>query len=381
MSYFEKVRAFPNLYKIDTKGKLRVWRMNLGLYGDRAAHQAESGLLDGERVTSGWKEAFPKNTGKVNATDAHEQALKEIVALYEKRVERGASYTSESAGSYSKFVPMLAQKYKDGMNFGAGYIEIFSQPKLDGIRCIARADGLWTRSGKEITTANHIWQELLPLFDDHPEIVLDGELYNHDLHDDFNLITSLVRRAKPTQEEREKVERLIQYHVYDCFVESDPELVFSERNLLLEQYFSVDTRFVKMVQTEPIFSQEHLDNSFAHYLTEGYEGQMVRIDRPYENKRSKTLLKRKVFTTKEFEVKGMYEGQGTWSGHIKRFEIFLQNGNICGAGVRGKQDVLKKLLNENKTPDWATVRFFGYTEDGSLRFPVVVDWGWGERKD
>jgi len=42
---------------------------------------------------------------------------------------------------------------------------------------------------------------------------------------------------------------------------------------------------------------------------------------------------------------------------------------------------MKELLESGKTPDWATVRYFNLTPDGVPRFPVVVDYGFGERDD
>ena len=53
------------------------------------------------------------------------------------------------------------------------------------------------------------------LFKQNPLLVLDGELYNHDLRDNFEKIVSLVRKQKPTSDDRKEARKLIQYHVYD----------------------------------------------------------------------------------------------------------------------------------------------------------------------
>ena len=42
---------------------------------------------------------------------------------------------------------------------------IYSQPKLDGIRCIVKKDGMWSRNGKKIISAPHIHESLKPLFE------------------------------------------------------------------------------------------------------------------------------------------------------------------------------------------------------------------------
>ena len=89
----------------------------------------------------------------------------------------------------------------------------------------------------------------------------------------------------------------------------------------------------------------------------------------------------KEFITEEFEVVSMEEGQGNWSGHTKRFILRLADGREVGAGVRGNQDQLSKLWESQETPSWATLRYFDLTPDGIPRFPVVIDYGVGERDD
>jgi ATP-dependent DNA ligase len=117
-------------------------------------------------------------------------------------------------------------------------------------------------------------------------------------------------------------------------------------------------------------------------MERGYEGQMVRNDTPYEpNKRSKNLLKRKEFITSEFKVIEMLEGAGNWAGHTKKFRLALEDGTEFGSGVRGNQEQLKALWETQLPPTWATCRYFELTPDGIPRFPVVIDYGMGERND
>lgn len=127
--------------------------------------------------------------------------------------------------------------------------------------------------------------------------------------------------------------------------------------------------------------QEELDELYGIAMEAGFEGQMVRLNKEYQNKRSKYLLKRKEFITEEFEVLSVEEGQGNWSGYIKRFIVQMPDGTVCGAGVRGNQETMKQLFESKVKPDWATVRYFNLTPDGVPRFPVVVDWGQGKRED
>ena len=45
------------------------------------------------------------------------------------------------------------------------------------------------------------------MFKQNPWLVLDGELYNHDLRDDFEKIISLVRKQKPTDDDRKEARK------------------------------------------------------------------------------------------------------------------------------------------------------------------------------
>jgi len=67
----------------------------------------------------------------------------------------------------------------------------FIQPKLDGVRCLIQLNHeanergefpveAYSRTGKLWKNIDHILEELYPFFDKYPNVILDGELYNHD---------------------------------------------------------------------------------------------------------------------------------------------------------------------------------------------------------
>jgi len=374
----EVIKKYIPLYKLDTKGKTRVWYMELGQNGEEYGYRTVAGIKDGKMVTSEWRLSSGKNLGRSNETTPREQAESEIKSNYTSKQDSGYFGDQTMIKNFDKFMPMLANDYsklKKGLEF-----PVISQPKLDGIRCLSRANGLWTRAGKEITSCPHLEESLKEVFDAMPGIIIDGELYNHELKDDFNSITSMVRKTKLTEADITKSKELVQYHVYDLFDTNNPNMPFTDRQQLLSEIVK-DIEGVVVVETTKVFSQEKLDELYGTYLTDGFEGQMVRIDSAYENKRSKFLLKRKEFITDEFTVVSVEEGQGNWSGHIKRFVLNLPDGTQFGAGVRGNQATLRELFESNNKPTWATLRYFTPTPDGIPRFPVVVDWGVGERND
>ena len=374
------IEQLPKLYKRDSKGKTRVWEVEVGYSNDDyAGIRTVAGLDNGKKVTSEWNLSEAKNVGKSNSTTAYTQAQAEAKALWDKRIEKEYFVDIGMIDSYDKFDPMLAGDYtKVKVKPTSGY----SQPKLDGIRCIANSKGLWTRTGKPITSCPHILEEVRDLLESNPNVTLDGELYNHELKQDFNKIVSLVRKTKFTDDDLAESQRLVQYHVYDIHCSTNPDVTFSVRNVELEEYVTDSfDEYVHLVPTTFYNDQDELDELYSAYTADGYEGQMVRLDEKYENKRSKYLLKRKEFITEEFEVISMEEGQGNWSGHTKRFILRLEDGREVGAGVRGNQDQLSKLWESQETPSWATLRYFDLTPDGIPRFPVVIDYGVGERDD
>ena len=376
--YMKMIESLNTLYKRDTTGKIRSWTAQVSKNGSQGSWRVITGILDGKMVVSEWRLSEPKNVGKKNETTGYIQALAESNAELKKKTETGYFLDIDDIDNFAKFKPMLANDYaklKKPVEF-----PVISQPKLDGIRCIARVDGLWTRTGKPITSVPHVWEYLEDnFFRQYPDIILDGELYNHELKDDFNTITSIVRKAKHTPEDIAKSKALVQYHIYDCYDPFVPEWGLGNRRKFLyrKSGLRIGSEYIQLVPNHLCESVEDLDDTYSGYVSVGYEGQMVRIeDSEYQNKRSKNLLKRKEFITEEFDVVAVEEGQGNWSGCVKRFKF-----DGFDAGVRGTQAEMGDLLASGLTPTWATVRYFELTPDGVPRFPVVIDYGIGKRDD
>jgi DNA ligase-1 len=375
----------PELNKRGVKGEVRVWRMES--MDDK--HRTISGIQNGKMVESKWTTCKPKNVGRSNATSPEQQAVFEVEAKYAK--QRKSNYFDDinEIDNLTYFEPMLAVDWDKRKNKVVLADGVYAQPKLDGIRCINAApslfpvDGPATREGEPIVSIPHVEDALRHLFEVVPELILDGELYNHDLKDDFNQIASMVRKQKLTPAILAKTKELVQYHVYD--VPSHPG-TFSERFAFLthifENYLSEYSDVIKLVPTQYITDESALDELSVKWVADGYEGQMIRIDDVYQTqRRSNFLMKRKDFITEEFPVLAMEEGNGNWAGCTKRFIIQLPNDLTCEAVPRGTQGAMAALWESQKTPDWATVRHFGFTPDGKLRFPIVVDYGYGERVD
>lgn len=342
------------LYKRTATGAIQVWWQDV--IGNK--YRTCSGQLDGVITKSGWTVCDGKNIGKKNETSPEEQAQKEVEANYKKKLTQGGySETIEGVDQDTYTKPMLAQKYEDHtIKF-----PVFAQPKLDGIRCIANSKGLWSRQGKPITSCPHVWNAVHPFVNQGFEF--DGELYLHTLKDDFNSIVSAVRKDKPTKESAK-----IEYHVYDLV---DRRKHFSARIQLLNSLLLQPP--IKYVPTYKCGDQEELDELFASFIADGYEGQMIRLDKEYEHKRSKNLLKRKEFQDAECTILEICEGIGNRANMAGYVRCSL-NGVEFKAGIKGGEDLYVKLLDNKELykGGQATVRYFHLTPAGVPRFPVAV---------
>lgn len=365
------------LFKIDSNGNTRVWWIE----HDKKKYRTHSGIEGGKIVVSGWQYPVAKNVGRANATTIEEQVIAEVEAKYTEKQYQGKYHANKKHTSKgAQYIEcMLADKYDAKKHNKFPYR---AQPKLDGIRCLVSKDGMQSRNGKPIVSAPHIYEELKSFFEHYPDVVLDGELYNHDLKNDFEKIISLARKTKPTAADLEESREYIQYHIYDCITDDN----FSWRSIFIHHDIAVDyirnSKCIKTVKSVEISNQDDIQKYLGWYLEKGYEGMMLRVpDSPYESKRSKNLIKVKEFEDEEFQIVSIEEGKGNWAGAAKRIEIRLKDGTTQFSGVRGSFDLLKDLLynaNDYIGTD-VTVRYQNKTDDGKLRFPVIVAFWKGKR--
>ena len=258
---------------------------------------------------------------------------------------------------------------------------VFMQPKLDGVRCLIQYESrriskpikrvvAYSRTGKEWKNINHILQRLDPFFQANPNVILDGELYNHALRDDFEKIISCVRKQKPTAIDRAESRRLVQFHCYDIV---DEAMKFDERykfvfdNLRDPSIYGVRT--VKTIVT-PTESQAKVNH--ARNLDAGFEGSILRTNDIYKCGRSWSLRKFKDFHDAEATIIDWVEGKGKRKGTIGKFMAIDADGNTFGLPVMDNFKKLQTMFNEMQT--WvgreATFTYFERTKAGSYRHPL-----------
>lgn len=365
------------LYNRDSSGRVRQWAIEV----EDDKYRTIAGLVEGEKVTSGWTTTVGKNVGKANQTNGQQQAESEADSEIKKKLSQGGYFEKvEDIDGERYFEPMLATPLDKIKGFKP--VAVFSQPKLDGVRCIATSHGLYSRQGKKFDSVPHIARILEPYFKAFPEHIIDGELYNHDLKNDFNEIISNVRKQKSTAEDFAKAEQLVEYHVYDCYRPEAPTQPFSGRTEWLQQNLLGVSSKLKLLRTVLCNSQEELDGEYSVYTEMGYEGQMIRIgSSAYENKRTKTLIKRKEFIDEEYQVLDILEGNGNWAGAAKHVYARLKDRTDCFTGIRGTKEYLTKVLAEKAKyiGGEGTVRYQNRTPDGKPRFPVTIALYGGKR--
>jgi len=264
--------------------------------------------------------------------------------------------------------PMLAYKVdKKPVDWSE---KVFIQPKLDGVRCIFTKDGAYSRTGKEFKNLAHIKYDLTDYFRKHPNSVLDGELYNHALKNDFEKIISLVRKQKPTEDDRRNAQHLVQYHVYDTIAEGpDYESRFNWLRTNLPIAASMT-----LIKNTVVESQDEAKMLHNVHLAQGYEGSMLRLNKPYEQKRSYNLQKFKDFSDTEATIIGYEAGKGKFTGLIGKFFMQDDDGNEFGCPIgKGYNFADRKNILDN-IHDYigqrATFTYFQRTQAGSYRHPL-----------
>ena len=257
---------------------------------------------------------------------------------------------------------------------------VFMQPKLDGVRCVIQAEKLpfdmgyepvaYSRTGKEWKNIKHILVSLKPFFQKYPDVILDGELYNHDFKDDFESIISMVRKTKPTDEDILKSAENVQFYCYDII---DEETSFEVRNSFISTQVE-SGRCIKHVPTISVSTESHAKEYHQANLDAGFEGSILRTNDVYQCKRSHSLRKFKDFHDAEATIVGFVEGKGKRKGTLGKFIMEDDDGIMFGCPP-GKGYNYKDLTNLLfRAPHYigatATFTFFEKTKAGSYRHPL-----------
>jgi DNA ligase 1 len=390
----------PTLYKLTSTGKLQQWTISVVGRTIHTAFGQTSGKIQHaeDEITVG------KNIGRSNETTPEQQAALEAEAKWTKQLK--ASYVKTvkeaNAGGSSDLIaggvlPMLAKKYWEHPKkvVWPAYI----QPKLDGHRCLAIVDAngkceLWSRTRHRIVSVPHIVKAIEDT--GITDVTLDGELYNHKYHDNFEVITHLANQkttpcpgGKTCRYAKETGETCpgytaVQYHIYDQVL----SMTFATRSYLLSSW--KDDNFAKasysgplvIVETLKVADVADMELVYEEFMESGYEGAILRnATSMYQHKKCFDLLKVKMFDDEEFEVievkpgkKGKMKDQPRFVCKIGKnvTDTKATQGATFTCPMNGKLSETKKYLDD---PSLAvgrqlTVQYQGFTnKEGVPRFP------------
>jgi len=357
------------IYSKDSKGSIRSW----GIEQQQDKFRVVSGLLDGQKTTSEWTVCKPKNVGKANETTGEEQCVLEVEARYKKQLKTGYFEDINDVDNLHYVEPMLAKKYQDYQSkIDFSKREYVAQCKFNGIRATIQKNGARTRTGEEINTIPHILESLKPFFEQYPDAILDGELFNEEYREKLNEINKIVRRTVNISEEDLIMSKeLIKFYCYDGydFMNMGKETAYIDRKNLIDMF---KFQYIEYVDTVEISSLEQFMDFYNKLIENHHEGAMLRLKKGgYENKRSKNLLKFKPTDDDEFIFVDAKEGTGNWSNMIKIITLTTcDKSKTFDATFKGTQEEARKFLNEYKDliGSEVTIYFNGYTGLGTPNY-------------
>lgn len=367
------MKKYPVMFKLNSDKKtINTWQIVV----DGDSFFSIEGTHKGVLTTSKPTVCEAKNVGRANATTPSEQTVCEAESKIQKKKDSG--YTediTQVATSKKYFTCQLAHKYndyKDKIKF-----PVLASTKIDGLRYIATKSGGITRNGKPYVSVPHIHNVLKPLFAVHPDWVVDGEVYSEEVP--FEEIVSLVKQQKPDAQQLAESAIKCKLYIFDGVtddVNAGFETRFAEiRKEIVKLVKPSDMVSLKFVENTTVASHAELMKLHDQFVADGWEGVMIRkIGSPYENKRSKNLLKYKSFDDSEFKIVDIIEGIGSRAGMAGKLVVDIGKGKLCESGIKGGEVFYTKLLKNRvkMIGKMATIRYQGFTEKGMLRFPVAV---------
>ena len=273
----------------------------------------------------------------------------------------------------SNFIPTfdvaLAQKF-DMKRIKSS--EIFIEPKLDGIRCLAivenREAKLYTRAGKLITNFDDtVGRELATLNDG----CYDGEIMSTDF-------TELMRQVyrKDDKDISDVYFALFDYVPLKEWKAKSSKLHAWRRYEILKCRVKLSkAKYLTVVDRDRIKSDyDKIKKIHDDYVNRGYEGAMIKtIDAPYCFGRDYSVMKFKAFFDADVPIIGYKEGTGKHQGKLGSFLVDYKGVEVnVGSGLT---DELREQLwqkPEEHIGRIIEVRYQEETPDGSLRFPTFV---------
>lgn len=402
MNLFKEIPNKRTEYLIsrDTKGKIRLCIFSYEYDQDNKKfiiHRI-SGQLGGKRTNQPDKEVL---RGKAKRS-LPEQVELEFNHLVKEKLDKGYKLIDKDPEEYSESElneilgeiitsqdgipkPMLAKQSDKVTNIKTFDKEYYASRKIDGLRALiymgddgelhTASRGAMNYDSAMVEILTH--PDLIEYFKNHPGLILDGEVYRHGMS--LQKINSIARtQVKATDYS------VLQFYLYDIV---DLQLPFEKRlekinelakdlNLIFEpeRTFNDNELRIQVVPHEKISGWNNIKSLHDKYVSEGWEGVVIRLaDSLYKpNSRTNSWIKVKQYKDSEFKIIG-YE-LGLRGNEDMTFRCITEDGIEFLAkpwGDRELKDWYIENFNEECLNQYAVVKYFYLSDDGTPLQPSV----------
>lgn len=382
----------------DANGKIRFFHIYLENQNEFVSIHRESGVYGG-KITP--QPTILVAEGKGTRT-IEQQALLQYNHLVKEKLDKGYKLLDNSLKEYSlaeldDFLPevntdtngfkkhMLAKSSDKVKQSSIDKVSVwYASRKIDGVRCSFYWDGEKIRSasrgGKDYDLAlSHFLEneQLIDFFKEHPDYVLDGELYKHG--------KSLQKISGAARLEKNAYDcEWLEYYLYDIML---PDITFQDRfhilnkigqelNLSFNPYreWEEGELQIQLVPHERVHGWDAIMKLHNAYVEEGWEGVVIRDpSKTYGfGKRTNSMIKVKKYKDSEFKTVG-YE-LGLRGNEDMVFICETEEGKQFKAkplGDRDQKDYYIENFDEEFNGCMATVKYFYMSEDG---IPLQPAW-------
>lgn len=305
------------LYKLDSKNKIREWEISISAKPTLEGYKEIiiiHGQQDGKKQTKYRYVKSGKNIGKANETTLDQQAKLELESLVQTQLDKG--YVYDINDYVIPRYPQLAFKYKEKSHTVSWEDDIYlASRKLNGIRCFVfikngKVTNYQSRTGKDFKQFPHITKDIEQYLISNNitnDCILDGEIFHPSMPFEFIASNTNSQSYNTNTDDEGNIWTTDQLSLfmYDFINLDIPNQTYSERFIQLND--PVDGHLVK-VENIVLKDEEHMISLATQWITEGFEGLMLRnTNSLYEfGKRTKYLLKYKVMLQDEFLIKDIY---------------------------------------------------------------------------
>ncbi len=387
----------------DNKGKIRVVRIDYhwsdekhgfviqrvtSQYGGKETIQPEIWIFKGKAgrtLTDQVKLEFNSHIKKYKdkgykelPSDIEINDAKEVTRFVQEQMAEGIT---DSNGFKKHMLAKQADKVATSVFDKIPYW--YSSRKIDGVRCsFYLKDGhivTASRGGNSYDYSTHHFinnPEFIKFFNNHPDIILDGELYKHG--------KSLQQISGAARMEKNAVDcDWLEYYIYDIM---DGTKTFEERLEVLNEIseelhlgFNPNREWksgelqIQMVPQEQVKGWESIQRLHDKYVEEGFEGVVIRDPSKVYNfgGRTNAMIKVKHYKDAEFKIVGYSEGLRPIEDMT--FVCQTEDGIEFEAKPMGSKEVKQYYMDniDSILGKMATVKYFYLSDEGCPLQPVL----------